>query len=61
MRVHEIDVTNLVPVKPFECFMVSLEKKGNNYVLKTVVGDLVELEKYEKRHKEKKNEMQAAF
>jgi len=54
MRVHEIDVTNLVPVKPFECHITTLElkttkKNGSRWILKTVVGDLVELDKYQKK------------
>ena len=48
MRVHEVDVTNLIPVKPFESFNVQLvqSKDHTKWILKTVVGDLVELEKY---------------
>lgn len=54
MRVHEIDVTNLIPVKPFESFIATLElkttkSKGSRWVIKTVVGDLVELDKYQKK------------
>jgi len=47
MKTHEIDVMNLIPVKPFECFIVRLEHKENKFVLKTYVGDLVELKKVE--------------
>jgi hypothetical protein len=43
MRTHEIDVTNLIPVKERECFKATLEQKDNRFILKTVVGDLVEL------------------
>ena len=61
MRVHEMDVTNLVPVKPFECFKVVLEQKDNKIILKTVVGDLVELEQYEKKNKVYESDILAAF
>jgi len=43
MRTHEIDVTNLVPVKPLESFIVTLEHRDGKFFLKTVVGDLQEL------------------
>jgi len=46
MRIHEVDVTNLIPVKPLESYIATLELKNNRWVIKTVVGDLVELEKY---------------
>jgi hypothetical protein len=49
MRIHEIDVTNLIPVKPFECHKTTLELKNGKFILKTVVGDLVELDEYAKR------------
>ena len=51
MRIHEVDVTNLIPVKPFESFKVELvqSKDQTKWILKTVVGDLVELDTYSKR------------
>jgi len=56
MRKHEIDVTNLIPVMPNESFIVTLEQKwtkkhGSRWYIKTVVGDLVELKKYEKKNR----------
>ena len=50
MRIHEVDVTNLIPVKPFESFKVELvqSKDYTKWILKTVVGDLVELDAYSK-------------
>lgn len=51
MRVHEVDVTNLIPVKPFESFIATLENRRDHWVIKTVVGDLVELKKYQENEK----------
>jgi len=53
MRIHEVDVTNLMPVKPFESFKVELvqSKDYTKWILRTVVGDLVELEKYKESEK----------
>jgi hypothetical protein len=50
MRTHEIDVTNLIPVKPYESYIVTLvhNKDLSGWTLKTVVGDLVELDNYQK-------------
>jgi len=54
VRTHKIDVTNLIPVKPYECHITTLEckttkTKGSRWFIKTVVGNLIELEKYQKR------------
>jgi len=47
MREHLVPVDNLIPVKVFETHKTTLELIDGHWFIKTVVGDLQQLKRYE--------------
>jgi len=47
MREHLVPCDNLIPVQPFETHKTTLELIEGHFFIKTVVGDLQQLERYD--------------
>ena len=48
MREHLVPCDNLIPVQPFESHIATLELIKGHWYIKTIVGNLQQLKRYQK-------------